>query len=156
MRREAKVLTYLAGYPNVLTLHDIVSLVTEYVCSVKWKSLVAMMELDDIRFYFSSLLKGIEYTHSHGIMHRDIKPSNALCKHHRGIIKIADWGVAEFYHPMRKYQGQIGTLRYEAPELLIDFAYYNYAADVWAVGVCFSERSQGKSGRLSERFRIRF
>jgi casein kinase II subunit alpha len=142
IRREAKTLTIVQGHRNVLRLQDVlidpstslVSFVTELVAVVGWKELIATMKLDDIRFYFYSLLKGIDHTHSRGIMHRDIKPGNILCEHPQGVVKIADWGLAEFYHPLRKYQGLIGTLRYEAPELLVDFGYYHYSVDIWSAG----------------------
>jgi casein kinase II subunit alpha len=142
IRREAKILFALQGQPNILGILDIVmdprtslvSLVTEYVENISWTKLVGMMELADMRNYFAGILTGLEFCHSRGIMHRDIKPANVLCQHPRGVVKIADWGTAEFYHPLRKYTSKVGTLRYKAPEILLDFGYYNYAVDIWGVG----------------------
>jgi casein kinase II subunit alpha len=142
IRREAKVLMNLNGHPNILSLSDIlcdprssvISLVTDYVENVPWKALIGEMKLDDIRFYIYRILQALQFSHERGIMHRDIKPSNILCTSPRGTVKVADWGLAEFYHPLRKYSHQVGTLRYQAPELLVDFGYYHYSVDVWSVG----------------------
>jgi len=34
-----------------------------------------------------------------GIMHRDIKPQNVLIDKQKRIIKIIDWGLADYYLP---------------------------------------------------------
>jgi casein kinase II subunit alpha len=147
IRREAKILLALRGHPNTLGLLDcvidprtsLVSLVVEYVESVPWAKLVGAMGLEDMRVYFSRILAGLEFCHARGIMHRDIKPANVLCKNPRCAVKIADWGTGEFYHPLRKYTAKVGTLRYKAPEILVDFGYYNYAVDIWGVGCMLLE-----------------
>jgi casein kinase II subunit alpha len=142
IRREAKILQCLKGHTNILSLTDIVidgraslvSLVTEYVDNVSWTTLVRTMKLEDIRLYSYRLIQGLQFAHERGIVHRDVKPPNVLCDR-RGALKIADWGVAEFYHPMRKYSQAAGTLCWQARELLVDFGYYGYPVDVWGAGL---------------------
>jgi casein kinase II subunit alpha len=34
-----------------------------------------------------------------GIMHRDIKPQNVLIDKQKKLIKIIDWGLADYYLP---------------------------------------------------------
>lgn len=34
-----------------------------------------------------------------GIMHRDIKPQNILIDQKKGIVKMVDWGLADYYLP---------------------------------------------------------
>lgn len=44
--------------------------------------------------YFTQLVDGLEYLHSHRIIHKDIKPGNLLLTL-EGLLKISDLGVAE-------------------------------------------------------------
>jgi serine/threonine protein kinase len=44
------------------------------------------------------LLCGIDHCHSHHIIHRNINASNLLSDN-RGILKIADFGLASFFDP---------------------------------------------------------
>lgn len=42
---------------------------------------------------FNQIMKGMEIINTSRIVHRDIKPANILI--HRGIVKIADFGLAK-------------------------------------------------------------
>ena len=72
-------------------------------------------------------------------MHRDVKPLNILCDYKKKIVKLGDWGLAEFYHPLRKYSYHVGTLYYKGPELSLGYQFYDYSVDMWAVGVILIE-----------------
>jgi len=48
---------------------------------------------DLIRHFFSQLMEGLLYLHSHGFVHRDIKPENLLVDHKFRLI-IADFNFA--------------------------------------------------------------
>lgn len=147
VRRELKILTTLKDGPNILELWDIVidgkygipSMVTEYVPNSEWRSLFSQMNLNDVRFYMYRLLLALDFTHKSGIMHRDVKPVNILCKDPKRELKLADWGLAEFYHPMRQYSSSIGTRYYKAPEAILEYEYYDFSVDIWAAGVILLE-----------------
>ena len=47
----------------------------------------------EFKTVMQQLLRGVEHLHSHWILHRDLKTSNLLMSH-RGILKIADFGLA--------------------------------------------------------------
>ena len=147
VRRELKILTEVQGQDNILHLWDIVidgkegipGMVTEAVPNVPWRSLFAQMSLDDARFYIYRVLQALQHTHSRGVMHRDVKPLNILCNDPKDIVKLADWGLAEFYHPMRKYSVHVATRYYKSPEILLNYEYYDYSLDMWSVGVMLLE-----------------
>lgn len=143
IRREVKIMQVLNGHPNIMQLHDvlidpkygIISMVCEY-CEIEENvSLYKQMNLDDIRIYMHQLLTALNHIHSKGIMHRDIKPTNVAYTLKDKKLKVMDLGFSEFYHPLRKYSTCVGSKYYKAPELLLDFGYYDYSIDIWSVGV---------------------
>lgn len=147
VRRELKILKEVQGQVNILKLLDIVidrrngipSMVTCYVKNVAWRDLFCSFDIDDIRFYVYRLLQALSHTHKNGVMHRDVKPLNILCKNPRENLVLADWGLAEFYHPLQKYSTHVCTKYYKAPELLVGFQTYDYSIDLWSVGVLLLE-----------------
>ena len=54
------------------------------------------------------------------------------------VVRIIDWGLAEFYHEGVEYNCRVASRYFKAPELLIDFRLYNYSIDTWAVGALFA------------------
>ncbi|OHT15044.1 CMGC family protein kinase [Tritrichomonas foetus] len=147
VRRELRILSLVKDGPSILNLLDIVidgkygiqAMVTDYHESMEWHDLFYNMKLDDIRWYIYRVLKALEFTHKKGIMHRDIKPVNILCKDPKKDLILADWGLAEFYHPLRMYSSCVGTRYYKSPELLLNYEYYDFSIDIWAVGVVLLE-----------------
>ncbi|RUS13652.1 kinase-like domain-containing protein, partial [Jimgerdemannia flammicorona] len=75
----------------------------------------------DIRYYMFELLKALDFCHSKGIMHRDVKPHNVMIDHEKRILRLIDWGLAEFYHPGTEYNVRVASRYFKGPELLVDF-----------------------------------
>jgi hypothetical protein len=71
-------------------------------------------------------------------MHRDCKASNLLLNR-RGIVKLADFGLATNYRTRERFGCNVVTLWYRAPELLLGDERYGPAVDVWSAGVIFGE-----------------
>ena len=42
-------------------------------------------------------------------MHRDVKPQNIIVDHSKKILKLIDWGLAEFYHSSQDYNVRVGN-----------------------------------------------
>ncbi|CEM00598.1 unnamed protein product [Vitrella brassicaformis CCMP3155] len=91
------------------------------------------------RWYGNAFLfaRGIRYIHLRGFVHRDIKPDNALIREADGLLKIADFGMAE-----RIQNGRVnppdpsgGTLNYMAPEIWRR-RILTPKVDIWAFGCC--------------------
>ena len=70
-------------------------------------------------------------------MHRDIKPGNLLINA-KGIVKIADFGVATFTNSLDLANSTQGTRIYMAPERM-DLHPYSYQADIWSFGLCVAQ-----------------
>lgn len=104
------------------------------------------------------LLSGLQHCHERGILHRDIKGSNLLIDRN-GILKIADFGLANFYNPNRKVAltSRVVTLWYRAPELLLGTTDYGVGIDLWSAGCLLAEMFVGKpiiAGRNEVQFLI--
>eukprot|EP00826_Nyctotherus_ovalis_P009934 TRINITY_DN12634_c0_g1_i2.p3 TRINITY_DN12634_c0_g1~~TRINITY_DN12634_c0_g1_i2.p3 ORF type:complete len:224 (+),score=69.58 TRINITY_DN12634_c0_g1_i2:480-1151(+) len=99
-----------------------------------FKSLYANLKPIEIKYYFYEMLKVIDYANSKGIMHRDIKPQNVIIDNQNKKLKVIDWGLAEFYHPGMEYNVRVASRYYKAPELLLDYKYYDYSMDMWSIG----------------------
>ncbi|XP_953303.1 casein kinase II, alpha subunit, putative [Theileria annulata] len=142
IKREIKILQNLRGGPNIIKLLDIVkdpqsrtpSLIFEHVNNTDFKTLYPTLTIQDIKYYIYQLLKAMNYCHSQGIMHRDIKPHNVMIDHEKKILRLIDWGLAEFYHPEQEYSVRVATRYYKGPELLVDMRYYDYSLDIWSIG----------------------
>nr|BAG12775.1 putative casein kinase II alpha subunit [Sorogena stoianovitchae] len=146
IKREIKILENLRGFPSIITLHDVVkdpaskspSLISECINNTDFKSLFPVLTDFDIRYYMYELFKALDYCHSKGIMHRDVKPQNIIVDHEKKILKLIDWGLAEFYHPGQDYNVRVASRFFKGPELLVDDTYYDYSLDVWSAGAMFA------------------
>ncbi|KAG4207477.1 hypothetical protein ERO13_A03G067900v2 [Gossypium hirsutum] len=155
MAREILILRRL-DHPNVIKLEGIITsrmscsifLVFEYM----EHDITGLLSCPDIKFsesqikcYMKQLLSGLDHCHSRGIMHRDIKGSNLLVNN-EGILKIADFGLANFYCSGKRQllTSRVVTLWYRPPELLLGSTDYTAAVDLWSVGCVFAELLLGK------------
>lgn len=115
----------------------------------------------DNRYYLFRVLEALDYCHSKGIMHRDVKPQNIIVDHENKILKLIDWGLAEFYHANVEYnvrvnppnfkgnftkmglngcltEEQVSSRPFKGPELLVDYQKYDYSLDIWSTGAMFA------------------
>lgn len=90
-------------------------------------------------------LVGLDHAHAHGIMHRDLKPENLLFSS-RGILKIADFGIAKQVAdrdtPLTVVGSIIGTPAYMAPEQA-DGGEIGPATDVYSMATVLYEMLTG-------------
>ncbi|KAH7431680.1 hypothetical protein KP509_08G060900 [Ceratopteris richardii] len=155
MAREIQVLRRL-DHPNVVKLEGLVTsrmscslyLVFEYMehdlAGLAASPGTAFTE-PQVKCYLQQLLQGLEHCHSRGVLHRDIKGSNLLLDN-GGILKIADFGLATFYHPDQRQPltSRVVTLWYRPPELLLGATEYGAAVDLWSTGCILAELLAGK------------
>jgi len=103
-----------------------------------------------LRPHFFKLIKALDYCHAHGIMHRDVKPHNIMIDHEKRVLRLIDWGLAEFYHPGTEYNVRVASRYFKGPELLVDFQLYDYSLDLWSLGCMFA--SMVRSTFLNQTF----
>lgn len=140
--REIKILKNLTGGPNIINLYDLVqdqnskipALIFEKVNNVDFRVLYPKFTLEDMQLYFTQLLNALDYSHSMGIIHRDVKPQNIMIDPKLKVLKLIDWGLAEFYHPGTDFNVRVASRYHKAPELLINLQQYDYSLDLWSVG----------------------
>ncbi|KAL9378018.1 hypothetical protein Peur_029353 [Populus x canadensis] len=98
-----------------------------------------------VKCYMQQLLSGLQHCHERGILHRDIKASNLLIDKN-GMLKIADFGLANFFipKPKRPLTNRVVTLWYRAPELLLGSTDYGVGIDLWSAGCLLAEMFIGR------------
>ena len=161
--REIRVLRSLQ-HKNIVKLRDVVVgagredvfLVFEY-CEHDMSALLrdfrANRDKPNNRMFSPGALKrlmlglseGLHFLHSRTIVHRDLKMANLLYTS-RGIIKIADFGMARWMpQPIQlaDLSPKVMTLWYRAPEMLLGADIYTRAVDIWSLGCIFAELWHG-------------
>lgn len=116
------------------------SLVMEYVMNQDFKDLWPQLTKEDMQWLMLELLRGLDYAHARGIIHRDIKPQNLLLRidlnspERQRLLKICDWGLADFYYPGHKFNTRVASRYFKPPEILLGNPYYDYSFDLWSAG----------------------
>ncbi|XP_022808146.1 beta-adrenergic receptor kinase 2-like [Stylophora pistillata] len=87
---------------------------------------------DDVRFYASEIILGLEHMHDRKICYRDLKPANILLDEH-GHVRISDLGLACDFSK-KKPHASVGTHGYMAPEVLKKGEAYDSCADWFSLG----------------------
>ncbi|EKM80734.1 hypothetical protein AGABI1DRAFT_112477 [Agaricus bisporus var. burnettii JB137-S8] len=165
--REIKLLRHFRGHKNITCLYDMdivfrsdgnfdeVYLYEELMEADLHAIIRSGQPLTDAHFqsFIYQTLCGLKYIHSANVLHRDLKPGNLLvnadCE-----LKICDFGLARGYSPgggtsraagnqgfMTEY---VATRWYRAPEIMLSFANYTTAIDVWSIGCILAELLGGK------------
>ena len=145
--REIRAMKALTGCPNTAHMHDAyrdakggrVHIVQDLAEGVPLKRLVPALTANETRAIAHKLLEALECAHSHGVMHRDVKPQNVMYDRETGALSLADWGLAEFYVPGRRYNVSVASASYKPPELLVKMRYYDYSLDMWSFGCVLAE-----------------
>ncbi|KAF8756423.1 CMGC MAPK ERK protein kinase [Rhizoctonia solani] len=166
--REIRLLHHFRGHKNITCLYDMdivfdasgnfneVYLYEELMEADLHAIIRSGQPLSDAHFqsFLYQTLCGLKYIHSANVLHRDLKPGNLLvnadCE-----LKICDFGLARGYvasgGDARAAAGNQGfmteyvaTRWYRAPEIMLSFANYTTAIDVWSIGCILAELLGGK------------
>lgn len=99
-----------------------------------FKSFYPLLTKEDVKIFIHRILEALVHAHSKGIIHRDIKPGNVLFNYEKRIVKVADWGLSDFYYPGKEFNVRVASRYFKGPELLVGMSKYDYQLDVWSVG----------------------
>ena len=89
------------------------------------------------------MLKGLDFLHKEGIIHRDIKGANLLVTK-KGVLKLADFGLAVRLEECNKNASVAGTPFWMAPEVIEGQDKVSSACDIWSLGCTILEMLTGK------------
>ncbi|KAK7167995.1 hypothetical protein R3I94_002144 [Phoxinus phoxinus] len=133
-----KLLNVSAGWQNqkfdlMLVFEYIDQDLTTFLSQASAKGLVR----DKIKDMMRQLLSGLDFLHTNTVIHRDLKPDNVLVSS-RGVVKIADFGLARIYTCHIALTPCVATLWYRAPEVLLQSSYMS-SVDMWSAGCIFAE-----------------
>ncbi|XP_062097559.1 probable serine/threonine-protein kinase At1g54610 [Humulus lupulus] len=155
MAREIMILRKL-DHPNVIKLEGLATSRMQYSLYLVFDFMQADLtkvisrsgqKLNEaqVKCYMQQLLSGLHHCHEVGILHRDIKSSNLLVDK-SGRLKIADFGLANFFPPKPKCHltSRVVTLWYRAPELLLGSTDYGVGIDLWSAGCLLVEMFIGR------------
>ncbi|CAG8439696.1 12084_t:CDS:2 [Ambispora leptoticha] len=141
--REAFLLEQL-NHPNIIRLYEVIEtkhtvfLIMEYVDGYNLETYLdchqGFMGEEQARNIFSQLVEAVQFCHTNHIVHRDLKPPNVLISK-TGIVKLADFGLANKYSEDSRLMTLCGSMLYYSPEIVCGLKYKGPEVDVWCLGV---------------------
>ncbi|TFK75471.1 kinase-like protein [Pluteus cervinus] len=167
--REIRLLRHFRGHKNITCIYDmdivlqpsggfeeVYVYASEELMEADLHAIIRSGQpLSDEHYqsFIYQTLCGLKYIHSANVLHRDLKPGNLLLNADCDL-KICDFGLARGYTPgegtsrvagnqgfMTEY---VATRWYRAPEIMLSFANYSTAIDIWSVGCILAELLGGK------------
>lgn len=114
---------------------------SDYVDGVTLREYIAAhkpLAREEVRRIAGELCEAVGYLHSRGVTHRDLKPDNIMIESQTGLVKLIDFGCADT-PDFAILKSPAGTLRYAAPEQFDAGKEANPQADIYAIGVVFSD-----------------
>ncbi len=139
------------SHPNVCRVYDVGEADGRHFLSMEWiegedlgtllrrKGYLARDRALDVA---RQLAAGLAAAHDEGVLHHDLKPSNVMLDA-RGVVRIADFGIAEVARAIRGRRAREGTPSYMAPEQLAG-GEVTARSDVYSLGLVLYEVFTGR------------
>ncbi|CAF0754942.1 unnamed protein product [Rotaria sordida] len=90
-----------------------------------------------IKLTIYSILRGLKFIHSAGVLHRDLKPTNIGIDRNSNVT-ILDFGLARVA-TIGSPTAYISTRWWRAPEIYVNDQNYDEKIDIWSVGCIMAE-----------------
>ncbi|KAM3876908.1 serine/threonine-protein kinase ULK3 [Diretmus argenteus] len=92
--------------------------------------------------FLQQIACALQFLHERNISHLDLKPQNILLS--GSVLKLADFGFAQYMSPWDEQSVLRGSPLYMAPEMVCR-RQYDSRVDLWSVGVIFYEALFGRA-----------
>lgn len=141
--REIAAISLLKSSPYVVPIID-VKITEDQVCmyipryTSDLYTYIASKQfrLDIVPYIMFQILHAMHDAHGMGVFHRDLKSHNILInKDHTTVV--CDWGMSRFVsaRDVQCFTGEVQTIWYKSPEVILGERRYESAIDMWSVGV---------------------
>ncbi|KAK3549180.1 hypothetical protein QTP70_034099 [Hemibagrus guttatus] len=94
------------------------------------------------RLFLQQIACALKFLHERNISHLDLKPQNILLS--GNVLKLADFGFAQYMSPWDEQSSLRGSPLYMAPEIVCR-RQYDARVDLWSVGVILYEALFGRA-----------
>uniref|UniRef100_A0A3P9LD44 Serine/threonine-protein kinase ULK3 n=1 Tax=Oryzias latipes TaxID=8090 RepID=A0A3P9LD44_ORYLA len=101
------------------------------------------------RRFLQQIACALQFLHERNISHLDLKPQNILLS--GCVLKLADFGFAQYMSPWDEKSVLRGSPLYMAPEMVCRWQ-YDSRVDLWSVGVILYEALFGRAPFASKSF----
>ncbi|XP_023236282.1 serine/threonine-protein kinase ULK3-like [Centruroides sculpturatus] len=102
--------------------------------------------------FLQQLATALKVLRSNNITHMDLKPQNILLSNNQDpVLKLADFGFAQYLNPEDRATSLRGSPLYMAPEILLKH-HYDARVDLWSVGIILYECLFGQAPFSSDTF----
>ncbi len=145
--RELASLKLLQACPQVPLYHyyGITDSVLDIVMQ-KYKTNLTMwiahnaVSVPSIKKILFQILLALRFAQQHQIMHRDLKPANIFLDDIDHVV-LGDWGLSRKMGQTDEtiISGNVQTVSYRAPELILGTGSYGYEIEVWSLGCIMYE-----------------
>ncbi|XP_068166794.1 serine/threonine-protein kinase ULK3 [Antennarius striatus] len=95
-----------------------------------------------VRRFLQQIACALQFLHERNISHLDLKPQNILLN--GSVLKLADFGFAQYMSPWDEQSVLRGSPLYMAPEMVCR-RQYDARVDLWSVGVILYEALFGRA-----------
>ncbi|MCL4078260.1 serine/threonine protein kinase [Coriobacteriia bacterium Es71-Z0120] len=147
---EARTAAML-NHPAIVTVHeweptqDGAVIVMEHVDGASLAEVLdeldGPLDLDEAAAVVQAVADAVAFAHANGVLHLDLKPENVLVDR-RGLVKVADFGIAALTGADRAGRARGGTPGYMAPEQIRDEP-VDERTDEWALAALAYELVTG-------------
>lgn len=149
VKREGSLAMRLS-HENIVRLHNVESeagrvfLVMEFVDGENLRQViqrVGRLSTNTVLTIGQCCASALDYAHKEGIIHKDLKPENIMISRDK-VLKIVDFGTAEFMHKSAAATHIEGTPSYMSPEQIRGET-LDVRTDVFALGAVLTEALTG-------------